>query len=89
MSIPQSGGGLISSRDQLAAYMEDGCKPKPEWAIGTEHEKFGFLADTRAPLPYTGEASIHAMLSGLRDRFGWNPVEESGDLIGLMESWKV
>ena len=83
MSIPQSGGGPIESRDQLAGYMEEGCKPEADWRIGTEHEKFGYCQDSLRPLPYEGERSIHAVLSGLRDRYGWAPVEEGGKLIGL------
>ncbi|MBL8563047.1 MAG: glutamate--cysteine ligase, partial [Gemmobacter sp.] len=83
MSIPQSGGGLIESFDQLAAYMEAGCKPKADWRIGTEHEKFGFLEGSRAPLPYDGPRSIKALLEGLRDRFGWAEVLEQGKIIGL------
>jgi glutamate--cysteine ligase len=84
MSIPQSGGGApVSSRAELVAFLESGCKPAEDWRIGTEHEKFGYCADTHAPLPYAGERSIHAVLSGLRDRFGWAPVEEAGRLIGL------
>ncbi|MBJ3761694.1 glutamate--cysteine ligase [Maribius pontilimi] len=83
MSIPQSGGGPIEHHDQLAQYMADGCKPKSDWRIGTEHEKFGYCKDTLAPLPYEGDRSINAVLSGLRDRFGWAPVEEGGKLIGL------
>ena len=46
MSIPQSGGGPIENFDQLADLMESGCKPKADWRIGTEHEKFGWLTDT-------------------------------------------
>ena len=57
MSIPQSGGGTIESKAQLAAYMESGSKPKSDWTIGTEHEKFGFDALHR-PLPYEGDISI-------------------------------
>ncbi|KAA9010569.1 glutamate--cysteine ligase [Histidinibacterium aquaticum] len=83
MSIPQSGGGPIESRDQLAAYLEAGCKPKADWRIGTEHEKFGYCRDTQKPLPYEGERSIRAVLEGLRDRHGWSPIEEGGHLIGL------
>ncbi len=83
MSIPQSGGGPIEHRDELAAYMESGCKPSEDWRIGTEHEKFGYTLADHLPLPYEGRASIHAMLTGLRDRFGWAPVEEAGKLIGL------
>ncbi|MFP7675408.1 glutamate--cysteine ligase [Marivita sp. S0852] len=83
MSIPQSGGGPIEHHDQLAAYLADGCKPKKDWRIGTEHEKFGYCKDTLKPLPYDGERSILAVLGGLRDRHGWAPIIEAGNLIGL------
>lgn len=83
MSIPQSGGGPIEHHDQLAQYLADGCKPKADWRIGTEHEKFGYCKDTHKPLPFSGERSIEAVLSGLRDRYGWAPVTEGGFLIGL------
>jgi len=83
MSIPQSGGGPIERHEQLAEYLSDGCKPKEDWRIGTEHEKFGYCKDTLKPLPYEGERSIRVMLEGLRDRHNWAPVEEGGKLIGL------
>ena len=83
MSIPQSGGGPVEHKDQLAEYLSSGCKPKEDWRIGTEHEKFGYCKETLKPLPYEGERSILAMLEGLRDRHGWTPVEEAGKLIGL------
>ena len=83
MSIPQSGGGPITSHDQLAGYLESGCKPKDEWRIGTEHEKFGYCTDTLKPLPFEGERSILTVLEGLRDGHGWGPLEEQGKLIGL------
>jgi glutamate--cysteine ligase len=83
MSIPQTGGGPIEHHDQLAQYLADGCKPKADWRIGTEHEKFGYCKDTHKPLPFSGERSIEAVLNGLRDRYGWAPVTEGGFLIGL------
>ncbi|WP_371060549.1 glutamate--cysteine ligase [Rhodosalinus sp. 5P4] len=83
MSIPQSGGGPIEHQDQLAQYLEAGCKPPEAWRIGTEHEKFGYVRETLAPLPYEGARSVRAVLEGLRDRHGWRPVEEGGNLIGL------
>ena len=83
MSIPQSGGGPIESFDQLALLLEKGNKPKSDWRIGTEHEKFGYCKDTLAPLPYEGERSVLSILQGLRDQFNWAPVEENGYLIGL------
>ena len=83
MSIPQSGGGPIEHYEQLAQYLASGCKPKDQWTIGTEHEKFGFLTDTHAPLPYDGPRSVRAIVEGLRDRFGWSEVQEGGKIIGL------
>ncbi len=85
MSIPQQGGGPIERFEQLAEYLADGCKPKADWRIGTEHEKFGYCKDTLLPLPYEGPRSIRAMLEGLRDRYGWAPVEEQGKIIGLVK----
>ncbi|MEM0942390.1 MAG: glutamate--cysteine ligase [Pseudomonadota bacterium] len=83
MSIPQQGGGPIERHEDLADYMARGCKPKADWRIGTEHEKFGYCTDTLKPLPYEGERSVRAVLEGLRDRFGWSPLEEGGKIIGL------
>jgi glutamate--cysteine ligase len=83
MSIPQTGGGPIEHIDQLADYLASGCKPIEEWRIGTEHEKFGYDKATLAPLPYEGPTSIKAMLEGLRDTYGWNPIHEGEHIIGL------
>ena len=74
---------MIESFDQLAGYLESGCKPPEDWRIGTEHEKFGFVKSTLEPLPYDGPCSIRAMLEGLRDEFGWSPISEGGNIIGL------
>ncbi len=82
MSIPQSGGGPIEDFAQLAQMMDEGCKPKSDWRIGTEHEKFGYLTDTNAPLPYAGDRSISALFTGLKS-FGWTPVNEGENTIGM------
>ena len=83
MSIPQSGGSPIEHHEQLAGYLESGCKPRDAWRIGTEHEKFGYCKDTLKPIPYAGDRSVLAVLEGLRDGHGWSPLEEDGNLIGL------
>ena len=83
MSIPQTGGGPIERHEQLAEYLAAGCKPKDEWRIGTEHEKFGYCKDGHRPLPYAGDRSILAVLEGLRDRHGWAEIREADKLIGL------
>ncbi len=76
-------GPPIESFDQLAGYLEAGCKPKERWRIGTEHEKFGFTQDGHAPLPYEADgASVRKMLEGLT-RFGWEPILEDGKPVAL------
>jgi glutamate--cysteine ligase len=83
MSIPQSGGGPVERPEQLAEYLAAGCKPREAWRIGTEHEKFGYCTNNLRPLPYDGPRSVRAVLEGLRDRFGWAPVFEGDNVIGL------
>ncbi len=83
MSIPQQGGGPVESRSDLVGYLAAGCKPKADWRIGTEHEKFGYCVDTLKPLPYDGARSVRAVLEGLSARFGWAPITEDGNIIGL------
>lgn len=83
MSIPQSGGGPIERFDQLAELVESGCKPKSNWRIGTEHEKFGWLTDSRKALPYAGDRSIKALFDGLTAQHGWEPMSEGSNVIGL------
>ena len=83
MSIPQTGGGVIERHEQLAEYLAEGCKPKADWRIGTEHEKFAYCRDTLQPLPYDGERSIKAILVAMRDEEGWSPLYEGENIIGL------
>ena len=37
----------IESRDELVAWFEKGSKPKAQFRIGTEHEKFAFTTGRR------------------------------------------
>ena len=73
----------ITGRDQLVEYIAAGEKPRADWRIGTEHEKFGFrLGDLRPPT-FDGERGIEALLQGLT-RFGWDRVDEHGRTIALL-----
>ncbi len=73
----------IESRDELVAYIAEGEKPKAQWRIGTEHEKFPFYRDGLRPVPYEGPAGIQALLKGMASRFGWRPVYDKGNIIAL------
>ena len=76
---------IIESRDQLAAPMAGGEKPRERWRIGTEHEKFVYrTADHRAP-SYDEPGGIRDLLMALT-RFGWEPVYEGGNVIALSGS---
>ena len=75
----------IETKAQLIEELASGAKPKEQWRIGTEHEKFPFLTDTLQPVPYHGPRSIKALLEGLRDRFGWTGVSEGGNIIALSD----
>jgi glutamate--cysteine ligase len=74
---------VVESPADLAAYFEAAAKPRQDWCIGTEHEKFGFDVRTRQALPYAGEAGISAMLEGLAERFGWQLDLEDGQPVAL------
>src|SRR6201987_1440771 len=83
MSAPPSGGGApIQNRQQLIEYFAAGNKPRADWRMGTEHEKFGFDKATLKPLPYDGERSVRAMLEAMR-RFGVEAVTEGNNIIAL------
>ena len=82
---PPGKPALIENRQQLIEYLESGCKPKSEWRLGTEHEKFGFTTHDFRPLPYEGNSGIRSILQGLADQFGWKPVYEQGNPIALLD----
>jgi len=85
MSAPPTGTGEpITDRRQLAAYLESGCKPKDQWRIGTEHEKFGFCKTSLRPLDYEGPAGIRALLEGLAAGFDWQLATENDKPIALL-----
>ncbi len=77
---------VVNSRQELIEYLESGCKPADQWRLGTEHEKFGFTRSDLRPLSYEGPAGIEAVLTGLARQFGWQPQEENGKVIALLDA---
>jgi glutamate--cysteine ligase len=78
----------ITSVRQLADYIAVGCKPREQFRIGTEHEKFGFrLPDLTMPpyLPADGHpGAIRDLLESL-GRVGGEPILDHGNMIGLRQ----
>ncbi len=77
----------VTSKAQLIATLASGCKPKDQWRIGTEHEKFPYNHAGLTPVPYDGPRGIKAILTGLQ-RFGWQPVLEGENVISLWQKGK-
>ncbi len=75
----------LSSVSELSAYLAQGSRPKDKFRIGTEHEKFVFFAADNRPVPYFGDASISALLKGMQERLGWEPIMDGANIIGLGE----
>jgi len=75
----------LSSVQELTDYLAAGNKPAERFRIGTEHEKFAFFRVDNGPVPYFGEASISALLKGLQQKSGWDPIMDGDNIIGLGE----
>src|SRR5450631_3977624 len=75
----------IETRDELVAWLEAGCKPKAQFRVGTEHEKFAFTIDGHKPVSYSGQRSIRALLDGMKHLLGWEPIMEGDNIIGMFD----
>jgi len=73
----------IKNESELVEYLEAGSKLPKNWRIGTEYEKFGYRMDDLSPLKYDGDPGIAVILKALCHKFGWEPVEENGNIISL------
>src|SRR6266567_2950084 len=75
----------IETRDELVAWFAAGAKPREQFRVGTEHEKFAFTLARHEPVPYEGPRSIRALLEGMQLLLGWEPIMEGPNIIGLSD----
>jgi len=73
---------LIERREDMLAVFSGGEKPRSNWRIGTEHEKFVYRLDDHHAPSYDEPGGIRDLLNGLTE-FGWKPVIENGNVIAL------
>jgi glutamate--cysteine ligase len=75
----------IRQHEDLLSPFVEACKPRPEWRIGPEMEKFGIFEETRAPVPYEGAQSVLRILEELASLHGWMPEREreGGPIVAL------
>src|SRR5262245_21730992 len=75
----------IETREELVAWLEAGSKPRSQFRLGTEHEKFVFTVEGHNPVSYEGRRGIRALLEGMQLMLGWEPIIEEGTIIGLLD----
>ncbi len=73
----------ITDQRQLVEYFSGAVKPKAEWRIGCEHEKFAYRLSTLKPVSYDEPNGLRDFLVGMQDNFGWKAVTEGYNIIGL------
>ena len=75
---------MITKKKNIISYFESGCKSIDEFKIGIEHEKFLFNLDTNKRIDYE---TVLKMFKALYE-FGWKPILEDENIIGLKKKGK-
>jgi glutamate--cysteine ligase len=85
MSTREQGAAsaTVETREDLVRWIAAGEKPKADWRVGTEHEKFVFRTLTLEPVPYWGPDGIRALMEELIRRYGWVAITEGENVIAL------
>ena len=75
---------MINSKNQIIDYFNSGIKLAKNFKIGIEHEKFLFDIKNDKRIDYS---KIKQMFKALME-FGWNPILEKENIIGLNKGGK-
>ena len=75
---------MINSKEQIIEYFKSGIKETKDFKIGIEHEKFLFNNKNNKRIDYL---KIKEMFTALLE-FGWNPILEKQNIIGLNKGGK-
>ena len=75
---------MIDIKEKIIDYFSSGIKDTKDFKIGIEHEKFLFNNQDNKRIDYL---KIKEMFSALLE-FGWNPILENKNIIGLNKSGK-
>ena len=75
---------MISTKEQIIEYFKTGIKETKNFKIGIEHEKFLFNNKDNKRVNYS---KIKEMFTALLE-FGWHPVLEKENIIGLNKGGK-
>ncbi len=85
LAVAQNSSAPIEGKSDLIETLSRGNKPRSQWRIGTEHEKFVYFLSDNSQVPYGGKNGIKALLEATQQRFGLLPLMDDGNLIGLID----
>ena len=75
---------MITKKKHVIEYFNSGIKKQKDIRIGIEHEKFLFNQKNDRRIDYS---KVKEMFSALTE-FGWNPIKEKENVIGLNKNGK-
>ena len=75
---------MINHKEHIIKYFESGIKDVKNLKMGIEHEKFLFDQKTNKRADYTTIKKMFSLLS----EFGWKPIMEKKNIIGLQKKGK-
>tara|TARA_B100001175_G_scaffold291705_1_gene277028 strand:+ start:4830 stop:6125 length:1296 start_codon:yes stop_codon:yes gene_type:complete len=75
---------MITNKEDIITYFKSGIRRKEDFKIGIEHEKFLFNNQNNKRIDYL---KIKEMFTALFE-FGWNPILEKENIIGLNKGGK-
>jgi len=75
---------MINHKEHIIKYFESGIKDVKNLKMGIEHEKFLFDKKTNKRADYTTIKKMFSLLS----EFGWKPIMEKKNIIGLQKKGK-
>ena len=76
---------MINTKEKIIEYFRSGIKDEKNFKIGIEHEKFLFNGKNNKRIDYL---KVKEMFSALLE-FGWNPILEKDNIIGLNKGVKT
>ena len=75
---------MINTKEQIIEYFKSGIKETKNFKIGIEHEKFLFNNQNNKRVDYLKTKEMFSALS----EFGWNPILEKQNIVGLNKGGK-
>ena len=75
---------MINTKEKIIEYFKSGIKKSKNFKIGIEHEKFLFNSSDNKRIDYL---KVKEMFGALLE-FGWNPILEKNNIVGLNKGGK-